>query len=73
MFLVNHSHYDKFTAVRKVSGKRMTAVKGAAGFRHLAPLFVIAAGVNVIEFWIKQLDKKAIVNDATGPHWKTIA
>ena len=49
----------------------MTAVIAASASGHLAPLFIIAAGGYVMESWLKPLDKKVFVNEATGPHWLT--
>ena len=51
VFSGSHSHHGGFTAVQKGSGRHMTAVIAAAASGHLAPLFVIAAGVNVMQSW----------------------
>ena len=71
VFSVSHSHHGVFTAVQKRSGRHMATFSAAAASGHLAPLFVIAAGVNVMQSWTTPLDKTSFTSDETGPHWPT--
>ena len=66
-----HSYHSGFTAVKKGPGRHMTAVIASAASGHLALLFVIASGVNVMQSWTTPLDKTSFTSDETGPHWLT--
>ena len=60
VFSGSRSHHGGFTAVQKGSGRHMTAVIAAAASGHLAPLFLIAAGVNVMQSSIKLVVSPAL-------------